>query len=164
MVSALPPADDLSAAATWPDGADIALCPSCLNETRFGAHFCHVCVTPLTFYAATGPLEAAWAYPIMLGKVLTTSRPTWLHLVVLYLEFGFRLLGPLFVMGYSISLSAPLFYWTDDLTLVVPAALIGLALVATHVWIAWTYLARGTLNFRRHHDDDPWSSDDPQPA
>ena len=61
------------------DDPGIALCPSCLNETRPNAHFCHTCVCPLTWYAGTGPLEQVWAWPWIVWRAGRTKWPRSLH-------------------------------------------------------------------------------------
>jgi hypothetical protein len=55
------------------------LCPHCLAETRPAAHFCHVCLCPLTFYAGTAPLERIWAWTWIVGRAGRTSCPRRLH-------------------------------------------------------------------------------------
>lgn len=48
--------------------AEIEICISCLAGNPPGIHFCQHCQTPLTSYAATGPLERAFALGNLVSK------------------------------------------------------------------------------------------------
>ena len=61
------------------DDPGVALCPSCLNPTRWAANFCHTCVCPLTWYAGTGPLERVWAWPWIIWRAGRTKWPRKVH-------------------------------------------------------------------------------------
>lgn len=56
------------------DDDGIPLCPGCLEPLTTPCHFCSVCATPVTAYAATAPLEQVWALGTFVSRLLS-RRP-----------------------------------------------------------------------------------------
>jgi hypothetical protein len=50
------------------------ICISCMQTNPPGTHFCAHCGTPLTSYAATAPLEHAYAFGNFAAKALRPGR------------------------------------------------------------------------------------------
>ena len=131
------------------DEPGIALCPACLAETRPHAHFCHVCLAPLTWYAGTGPLERVWAEAWVLARTFTTPTPRWPFTLVVVLLMANLVLGALMMAAFSLG-EARASGGTGPLMAL--GVLILLALTITQVYIGVQFIRRALRNQRAHGD------------
>ena len=151
---------DENVEAMWGD-EDIPLCPSCLHPTRPGAHFCHTCLAPLTFYAGVGHVqyagawveagfgtyESIWAWPWILWRASRTPWPRKLHVWAAWLLLLPWAATPFVWPGV-------LFGENDgDGWVIASIALIWLPIYATLLW-------RTTANYLRRRDVVPWPEEE----
>jgi hypothetical protein len=75
------------------------MCYSCLGVNDPGVNFCQHCRTPLTSFAATGPLERAYALGDFARKGVNHPKATirwtvWILVWVLLIMIGFGMMVP----------------------------------------------------------------------
>jgi len=139
-----------------------ALCPSCLEPTRWNANFCHTCLCPLTWYAGTGPLERVFAWPWIMGRAATTRWPRRIHPWGVTVHMGLPVLfaplvGFLFfdddrVYGWSCPEFAPGF--------AALASLLAIAVAVLSVLLYVLFTIRAWVNYLDRRHVDPWADEE----
>ena len=145
------------------DDPGVALCPSCLNPTRWGANFCHTCTCPLTWYAGTGPLERVYAWPWIMAKAMTTPWPRRIHPWGVTLFLGFEVVIWLILFVADELSDGGAFLWPELSAAGPEFAVLATVLIVTLAplyWIICTiYVVRAWINYLDRRDVDPWAQD-----
>ena len=154
-----PPADVFEERA---DDPGVALCPSCLEPTRWNANFCHTCLCPLTWYAGTAWFERVWAWPWIMWRAGRTPWPRPIHAwgtTIVLLGYALAPLAAI-VMAIAEEGAGP---WTGmDSPWSALAALIHVGTLAALGASGLILIASAWVNRERLHMD-PWP-DEPDEA
>lgn len=88
-----------SPSGTEGSGTEIEICIFCLGGNPPGIHFCQHCQTPLSSYAATGPLERAFALGNLVSKGIRHPKS--------YIRLGFLGFAALIVVLLVLGIQLP---------------------------------------------------------